>query len=138
MNDTAGLLADPAEVRAILISAARAGESITYSEVLALLGHQFSRPKMRQLCKVQDCKVSLLSCGARINLMLFTSFKAVRKNRYVVLPVDFEEAWKVSYLSLFGVLSRLQNSDHLLPFQLPAKRETSRQNIRFLCVYSFC
>ena len=48
----AGLLADPHEVRAILVAAARAGEPITYSEVLAFLGHPFSRPKMRQLCKV--------------------------------------------------------------------------------------
>jgi hypothetical protein len=48
----AGLLADPAEVRAILIASARAGEAISYSEVLALLGHDFSRPKMRALCKV--------------------------------------------------------------------------------------
>src|SRR6266576_4460752 len=48
----AGLLADPAEVRVILIASARAGEAISYSEVLALLGHHFSRPKMRQLCKV--------------------------------------------------------------------------------------
>ena len=48
----AGLLADPAEVRAHLIAAASAGESITYSELLNQLGHQFSRPKMRQLCKV--------------------------------------------------------------------------------------
>ena len=48
----AGLLADPHEVRAILIASARAGQSISYSEVLGLLGHDFSRPKMRQLCKV--------------------------------------------------------------------------------------
>src|SRR5438874_3109161 len=48
----AGLLADPAEVRAILVASARAGEAITYSEVLALLGHDFTRPKMRALCKV--------------------------------------------------------------------------------------
>jgi hypothetical protein len=48
----AGLLADPVEVRAILVSAAKAGESITYSEVLVLLGHHFTRPKMRALCKV--------------------------------------------------------------------------------------
>jgi hypothetical protein len=48
----AGLLADPAEVRAHLIAAASAGESITYSELLNQLGHQFSRPKMRQLCKI--------------------------------------------------------------------------------------
>jgi hypothetical protein len=48
----AGLLADPAEVRAILISSAAAGQPISYSEVLELLGHHFTRPKMRQLCKV--------------------------------------------------------------------------------------
>jgi hypothetical protein len=52
VNETAGLLADPREVRAILIASARAGESITYSEVLALLGHDFTRPKMRALCRV--------------------------------------------------------------------------------------
>ena len=48
----AGLLADPAEVRAILIASAKAREAISYSEVLGLLGHDFSRPKMRALCKV--------------------------------------------------------------------------------------
>ena len=48
----AGLLADPAEVRAILIASAKAGEAISYSAVLALLGHHFTRPKMRALCKV--------------------------------------------------------------------------------------
>jgi hypothetical protein len=48
----AGLLADPQEVRAILIASARAGRAISYAEVLELLGHHFSRPKMRQLCKV--------------------------------------------------------------------------------------
>ena len=48
----AGLLADPAEVRAILIASAKAGRAISYSEVLELLGHHFTRPKMRQLCKV--------------------------------------------------------------------------------------
>ena len=48
----AGLLADPAEVRAILVASAQAGEAISYAEVLELLGHHFTRPKMRQLCKV--------------------------------------------------------------------------------------
>jgi hypothetical protein len=46
------LLADPQEVRAILVASAAAGEAITYSEVLGLLGHDFTRPKMRALCKV--------------------------------------------------------------------------------------
>ena len=48
----AGLLADPREVRAILVASAKAGEPISYSETLSLLGHHFSRPKMRALCKV--------------------------------------------------------------------------------------
>jgi hypothetical protein len=52
MNEEAGLLADPAEVRAILVAAAQSGEAISYSEVLGLLGHHFTRPKMRALCKV--------------------------------------------------------------------------------------
>ena len=52
MSETAGLLAEPEEVRAILVAAAKAGEAVTYSEVLAMLGHGFTRPKMRALCKV--------------------------------------------------------------------------------------
>jgi hypothetical protein len=48
----AGLLADPAEVRAILVASAQAGQAISYSEVLGLLGHDFTRPKMRALCRV--------------------------------------------------------------------------------------
>jgi len=49
---SAGLLADPAEVRRLLIQSAAAGEPITYSELLNALGHAFTRPKMRALCKV--------------------------------------------------------------------------------------
>jgi len=49
---SAGLLADPAEVRRLLIESAAAGEAITYSELLNALGHQFTRPKMRAVCKV--------------------------------------------------------------------------------------
>ncbi|MEO7602666.1 MAG: ribose-phosphate pyrophosphokinase [Sphingomicrobium sp.] len=49
-SNQAGLLADPVEARAILIACAKAGEAITYSEMLALLGFAFTRPKMRALC----------------------------------------------------------------------------------------
>ena len=49
---SAGLLADPAEVRKHLIAAAAAGEAITYADLLNALGHRFTRPKMRALCKV--------------------------------------------------------------------------------------
>jgi hypothetical protein len=48
----AGLLAEPTEVRAILVASARAGSPISYSETLELLGHHFTRPKMRALCTV--------------------------------------------------------------------------------------
>lgn len=49
---TAGPLADPREVRRLLVESAAAGEAITYSELLNALGHGFTRPKMRALCKV--------------------------------------------------------------------------------------
>ena len=52
MSEGAGLLADPREVRAILIASCRAAQPISYAEVLELLGHHFTRPKMRALCKV--------------------------------------------------------------------------------------
>ncbi|HEV2079328.1 MAG TPA: ribose-phosphate pyrophosphokinase [Allosphingosinicella sp.] len=45
-------LATPAEVRDILVAAARGGTALTYSEVLEQLGYAFSRPKMRALCAV--------------------------------------------------------------------------------------
>ncbi len=45
-------LADPEEVRAHLVAAARAGVALSYSELLEHLGYAFSRPKMRQLCVV--------------------------------------------------------------------------------------
>ena len=51
-DERAGLLAAPEEVRAILIASAKAGSPISYSEILELLGHHFTRPKMRALCKV--------------------------------------------------------------------------------------
>ena len=52
MSGSAGLLADPAEVRKLLIASAAAGEPVTYAELLNALGHRFTRPKMRALCKV--------------------------------------------------------------------------------------
>jgi hypothetical protein len=45
-------LADPEEVRAHLVAAAKAGTALTYSELLERLGYPFSRPKMRALCAV--------------------------------------------------------------------------------------
>ncbi len=45
---------DPATIRALLIAAARARSTFTYSALLGVLGHAFTRPLMRQLCKVLD------------------------------------------------------------------------------------
>jgi hypothetical protein len=43
-------LADPEEVRAHLVAAAKAGLALSYGELLEHLGYRFSRPKMRALC----------------------------------------------------------------------------------------
>lgn len=43
-------IADPQEIRTILVAAAKGGVALTYSEVLEQLGFAFSRPKMRALC----------------------------------------------------------------------------------------
>jgi hypothetical protein len=47
-------LSDPARVRALLVDAAREGRWVSYSELLGALGHRFTRPKMRALCKTLD------------------------------------------------------------------------------------
>lgn len=47
-------IADVARVRAILVASAIAGEPISYSHLLAQLGHRFTRPKMRAVCKTLD------------------------------------------------------------------------------------
>ena len=52
MSGKAKPLASPAEVREILVAAARGGTALTYSEVLEQLGYAFSRPKMRALCAI--------------------------------------------------------------------------------------
>jgi hypothetical protein len=51
---TADPLFSPDAVRALLIAAAREGRAVSYSELLAELGHRFTRPRMRALCKLLD------------------------------------------------------------------------------------
>lgn len=50
----AGAIADVARVRSELVTAARAGRAISYSELLQALGFRFTRPKMRALCRTLD------------------------------------------------------------------------------------
>ena len=47
-------IADVARVRELLVEAAREGRAVSYSELLGTLGHRFTRPKMRALCKTLD------------------------------------------------------------------------------------
>ena len=47
-------ISDTAHVRAILIASARLSRSMSYSELIDALGHRFSRPKMRAVCKTLD------------------------------------------------------------------------------------
>ena len=49
-----GAIADVARVRALLIAAARERRAMSYSELLGLLGHRFTRPRMRAMCKTLD------------------------------------------------------------------------------------
>ncbi|WP_423602705.1 ribose-phosphate pyrophosphokinase [Sphingomonas sp. MS122] len=53
-DEGAGSLADAARVRALLVAAARERRAVSYSELLAGLGHRFTRPKMRAVCKTLD------------------------------------------------------------------------------------
>jgi hypothetical protein len=41
-------------VRALLIAAARERRAVSYAEMLMELGHRFTRPKMRALCRTLD------------------------------------------------------------------------------------
>jgi len=52
--DGPGTIADVALVRGLLIAAAREARAVSYSELLRALGHRFTRPKMRALCKTLD------------------------------------------------------------------------------------
>lgn len=49
-----GTISDANRIRALLIEAARRGEAVSYSQLLGDLGHRFTRPKMRALCKTLD------------------------------------------------------------------------------------
>ncbi|NVE94475.1 ribose-phosphate pyrophosphokinase [Altererythrobacter lutimaris] len=49
-----GDIADTTCVRELLIAAAREARALSYSEILGMLGHRFTRPKMRALCKTLD------------------------------------------------------------------------------------
>ena len=50
----AGTIADVDLVRAHLVAAARRREALSYSGLLDTLGHRFTRPKMRALCRTLD------------------------------------------------------------------------------------
>ncbi len=52
--DGPGAIADVERVRGLLVDAARDARAMTYSELLLTLGHRFTRPKMRALCRTLD------------------------------------------------------------------------------------
>lgn len=47
-------IADTVLVRGHIVASARQRLALSYSELLNLLGHRFTRPKMRALCKTLD------------------------------------------------------------------------------------
>ena len=54
MDPAASSIADVARVRGLLIAAAREGRAMSYSELLGELGHRFTRPKMRAVCRTLE------------------------------------------------------------------------------------
>ena len=50
----ADAVADVGRVRALLIAAARRGRAVSYAGLLDQLGHRFTRPRMRALCRTLD------------------------------------------------------------------------------------
>ena len=53
-NTDTSALHDVVRIKAILETAAREGRSVSYSELLLILGFRFTRPKMRAVCKTLD------------------------------------------------------------------------------------
>ena len=47
-------LGDVARVRALLVEAARERRALSYAELLGKLGHRFTRPRMRAVCRTLD------------------------------------------------------------------------------------
>ena len=52
--DAAVAISDVPHVRALLVAAACAGQPLTYAALLNALGHPFTRPRMRALCRTLD------------------------------------------------------------------------------------
>jgi hypothetical protein len=53
-NTDISALHDVARIKAMLETAARERRSVSYSELLLMLGFRFTRPKMRAVCKTLD------------------------------------------------------------------------------------
>lgn len=63
-----GAIADPDRVRALLVAAAREARAVSYSELLGELGHRFTRPKMRAVCKTLDAVDAAAAAGGEPEL----------------------------------------------------------------------
>jgi len=61
-------ISDVPRVRAILIEAASERRAVSYSELLGALGHRFTRPKMRAVCKTLDAIDAVASAAGEPEL----------------------------------------------------------------------
>lgn len=55
---------------------------------------RLSSAEIASICQAAGLQGNFIVIGTNIENLII-SVTAVRKNRYVILPVDFEEAWKV-------------------------------------------
>lgn len=112
-----------------------------YASMLSLysqtsLARNASRPqRLRPLSNPLVFKVSSACRSAQLSTTVADMSAAVRKNRYVVLPVDFEEAWKVSCLAVFVPLARRLYEAQIFLFLLFSSKTS---NVRTRLWISVC
>ena len=93
-------LADAPRIRAILIAAARAGRSVSYSELLGDLGFRFTRPKMRAVCKTLEEVDRLSAAGGEPDLAVLVVRESDRlpgQGWWVggtALPLGYDGPWE--------------------------------------------
>ena len=62
-------------------------------------------PRSLPSVRPRVCKVRRIDRWSLSHMLTAACPTAVRKNRYVILPVDFEEAWKVSWILFHAGIS---------------------------------
>ena len=82
-------------VERILVEAALARRTLTYAEMLAALGHGFTRPRMRALCRTLDAidaRRAIGGCAALAVLVVRQSDRLPGQGWWIARP-DYSGRW---------------------------------------------